>query len=158
MRFCYRDFKKNSHNKNGDFTVHLKVFAKSMLAAAVATVFLSAAPQPAGAYDPRGMTGPGFLALADGRLISGWLTKGNRVFYFKLEKRKVYSLHVPAQNGFEEFYETGTVRPTKEHYCLTPFDSETERCLRVRLLENNEFESTDDEGNRISRWWLAAQQ
>ncbi|UUX49732.1 hypothetical protein NUH88_20330 [Nisaea acidiphila] len=137
--------------------MQLKAIAKCSLAAAVMTVVLSAAPQKADAYDPRGMTGPGFLALADGRLISGWMTEGNRVFYFKLEKRKVYSMHIPAQNGFEEFYETGTVRPTKEHYCLTPFNSADERCLKVRLLENNEFETTDDDGNRIARWWLAAQ-
>ena len=107
------------------------------------------------AHDPRAMTGPGFLALASGRMISGWLSNGNRAFYLKVEKGRVYSMYVPAQNGFPETHETGTVRPTREHYCLTPYGGAKERCLRVRMLVNNEFESVDDSGNRIARWWLA---
>ena len=137
--------------------MHLKAFSKIAFAVAAMTMCVSTLSDTARAYDPRAMTGPGFVALTSGRMISGWLTKGNRVFYFTLEKGKVYSMRVPAQNGFPEVHETGTVRPTKEHYCLTPYGGDAERCLRVRLLEDNEFESTDDSGNRIARWWLAQQ-
>lgn len=144
------------HIKNGDFVVRLRALTRFAVSVASLGAVLSSVPAPVDAYDPRAMTGPGFIALANGRTISGWLTEGNRAFYFKLEKERVYSMHIPAQNGFAEYYETGTIRPTKEHYCLTPFDTAKERCLRVRLLENNEFETTDDTGKRISRWWLAA--
>jgi len=137
--------------------VHLKPFAKIACAAVVMVTCVSVLSDVARAYDPRAMTGPGFLALASGRMISGWLSDGNRAFYLKVEKGKVYSIKVPAQNGFPEVHETGTVRPTKEHYCLTPYGGAKERCLRVRLLEDNEFESTDDSGKRIARWWLAQQ-
>ena len=137
--------------------MHLKAFSKIAFAVAAMTVSVSVLSDTARAYDPRAMTGPGFVALTSGRMISGWLTKGNRVFYFTLEKGKVYSMRVPAQNGFPEVHETGTVRPTKEHYCLTPYGGDAERCLRVRLLDDNEFESTDDSGKRIARWWLAQQ-
>jgi len=137
--------------------VHLKPFAKIACAAVVMITCASVLSDTARAYDPRAMTGPGFLALTSGRMISGWLSNGKRAFYLKVEKGKVYSLKVPAQNGFPEVHETGTVRPTKEHYCLTPYGGAKERCLRVRLLEDNEFESTDDSGNRIARWWLAQQ-
>lgn len=138
-------------------SVHFKTISKVAFVAAAITASVSGFSDIARAYDPRAMTGPGFLALASGRMISGWLTEGNRVFYFTLEKGKVYSMRVPAQNGFPEVHETGTVRPTKEHYCLTPYGGAMEQCLRVRLLEDNEFESTDDTGNRVARWWLAQQ-
>jgi hypothetical protein len=137
--------------------VHLKPFTKIACAAVVMVTCASVFSDVARAYDPRAMTGPGFLALASGRMISGWLSNGNRAFYLRVEKGKVYSLKVPAQNGFPEVHETGTVRPTKEHYCLSPYGGAKERCLRVRLLEDNEFESTDDSGKRIARWWLAQQ-
>ena len=135
----------------------LKPVSKIACVVVVVITCVSVFSDVARTHDPRAMTGPGFLALASGRLISGWLSNGNRAFYLKVEKGRVYSMYVPAQNGFPETHETGTVRPTREHYCLTPYGGVKERCLRVRMLVDNEFESIDDSGNRIARWWLAQQ-
>lgn len=122
---------------------------------ALCVAHLVAGSRPAAAYDPDALTGPGFLALASGRTISGWLTEGERVFYLRLGGDKSYRLDVPAQNGFSEVSDRGRVRVTKDHYCLAPVTGGAERCYRVRVLPDNEFESTTDQGVRVARWWLA---